>query len=110
MAAIAVNPHLSIRQINRDSDINRSSISRILRNNRMHPYHISLHQELTGNDFIQRVNFYNWMQEKLAQDDTFLSKIFFSDEATFNNIGVVNRHNMHYWSPVNPRWIQTMQF
>lgn len=109
-AAVAVNPHLSTRQISRDSGISKSSVSRILRNNRMHPYHIPLHQELTGNDFIQRVNFCNWMQEKLAQDDTFLSKILFSDEATFNNIGAVNRYNMHFWSPVNPRWIQTVQY
>ncbi|CAL1688642.1 unnamed protein product [Lasius platythorax] len=110
LAAVAVNPHLSTRQISRDSGISKSSVSRILRNNRMHPYHISLHQELTGNDFIQRVNFCNWMQEKLAQDDTFLSKILFSDEATFSNIGAVNRHNMHFWSSVNPRWIQTVQY
>jgi len=65
---------------------------------------------MTRNDFIQRINFCNWMQEKLTQDDAFLSKILFSNEAAFNNIGTVNRHNMHYWSPVNSRWMQTVQF
>jgi len=72
LVAIAVNPYLSTRQFARDSGISRASISRILRNNRMHPCHIFLHQEMTGNDFIQRVNFCNWMQEKLTQDDAFL--------------------------------------
>jgi len=61
LAAIAVNSHLSARQLARDNDISRSSISRILCNNRMYLYHISLHQEMTGNDFIQRINFCNWM-------------------------------------------------
>ena len=66
----------------------------------MHPYHISLHQET--------ILFREWIfdrQEKSIQDDVFLSKIIFS-EATFNNIGAVNRHNVNYWSPINSRWMQ----
>jgi len=38
LTAIAVNSHLSIIQLAKDSGISRSSISRILRNNRMHPH------------------------------------------------------------------------
>ena len=102
MATIAVNPHLSTRQL---SGTNKSSISKILRNNRIHPYHISLHQEVTENNFIQRVNFCNF-KNQLRMMHSY--KKYFFDEATFNNIGAVNRHNMHYWSPVNPRWMQTV--
>jgi len=38
LTVIAVNSHLSTRQLARDSGISGFSISRILRNNRMHPY------------------------------------------------------------------------
>ena len=34
----------------------------------------------------------------------------FSDEANFANTGNVNRHNMHYWSNENPRWMRTVPF
>lgn len=36
----------------------------------------------------------------------FMTKILFTDEATFTNHGQVNVHNMHYWSVENPRWLR----
>ena len=56
-----------------------------------------LHQDLYGNDFLRRVNFYNWIRRKMRTNVSFLSYVLFSDEANFANTGNVNRHNMHYW-------------
>jgi len=33
-----------------------------------------------------------------------VNNIVFSDEATFELTGNVNRHNCWYWSDVNPHW------
>jgi len=30
--------------------------------------------------------------------------ILWTDESSFNNNGIVNRHNSHYWSNNNPNW------
>lgn len=30
--------------------------------------------------------------------------ILWTDESCFNNNGIVNRHNSHYWNAVNPNW------
>ena len=71
---------------------------------------MSLHQDLYGNDFLKRVNFYNWIRRKMRTDVSFLSHVLFSDEAIFANTGNVNRHNMHYWANENPRWMRTVAF
>ena len=55
IAAVNVNPHVSTREISHDSGISQSSVSRILRRHKYHPFHISLHQQLHGDDFQNRV-------------------------------------------------------
>lgn len=106
LAAVAVNPHISTRQLARSSGISQSSILRILHRHKFHPYHVSLHQELHGDDFQNRVDFCNWAEEQINNNRDFVSTILFSDEASFTNRGQVNRHNLHYWAEENPHWIR----
>jgi len=109
LAAVEANPHVSIRDIVRDSGgVSKSSVGRILKQSRYHPYHISLHQELTQNDFNRRVEFCTWLQTKIQHNPDFLTKVLFSDEATFQSTGQLNRHNCHYWSAQNPHWMRTV--
>jgi hypothetical protein len=42
------------------------------------------------------------MMVRIAEDETFLSKICFSDEATFHLSGKVNRHSICVWGSENP--------
>ena len=106
LAAVAVNPHVSSREIARDAGMSQRSVLRILHTHKFHPYHISLHQELHGNDFVDRVRFCTWM---LRHDTPDLSRILFTDEATFTNHGNVNLRNMHYWSVTNPHWLRQVE-
>lgn len=110
VAAAAVNPHVSTRQIEREHGIPKSTANRILRTNRFHPYHIQLVHGLVPNDYPRRLQFCNWMQARIGADPTFVEKVLFSDEATFTNRGGVNRHNMHYYSDVNPHWYRHQEF
>ena len=106
LAAVAVDPQISSRAIARGSGISQRSVIRILHRHKFHPYHISLHQVLHGNDFENRVNFCTWA---LRHDTPHLSCILFTDEATFTNHGQVNLKNMHYWSVDNPRWLRQVE-
>ena len=45
----------------------------------------------------------------MHENDNFLSNALFSDEASFINTGEINRHNMHYWSVENPRWLREVE-
>lgn len=75
---------------------------------RLHPYHVVLHQALTAQDYINRLDFCHWLLQMLKQDIT-LPKILWTDEARFNSDGGVNLHNMHYYSQNNPHWMQEVQ-
>lgn len=107
LAAVHVNPHTSIRQVARDSGVSATTVSRILKANTFHPYHMSVHQELHGTDFQSRLDFCMWAQAQMHANARFFDElVLWSDEATFKSDGQVNRHNMHYWAAVNPQWMQ----
>lgn len=77
-----------------------------MRRQHQHPYHIHLHQALTQEDYNRRLEFCRWALQRYEEDEMFFSKILWSDEATFHNNSHVNRHNLHYWSDQNPRWLR----
>lgn len=107
LAAIEMNPHMSCRQLARERGISASSVVRILHLYKLHPYHISLHQELTADDHHRRLEYCHWAQTKLqATPDFFSSYVLWTDEARFTSDGQVNIHNAHYWSVNNPHWIR----
>lgn len=110
LAMVAIDPHISTREIQRRLGIPRSTASRILRNYHFHPYHITLTQALTDDDTHLRVAFCLWAQRKIRISPDFFLYVLFSDEATFHNTGQLNRHNCHYWSVENPHWHRQVDF
>lgn len=100
-----MNPHISQRQFSRDLNVSPATVNRILRGNHIHPYHISLNQELPDNDKVLRVTFCRWAVAQI-QLNPFFSRVMFSDEAAFESNGILNRHNSHYYSDINPHWIR----
>jgi hypothetical protein len=104
VAAIQMDPHTSTRKIQYQHGVPKSTANRILRNYKLHPYHITLTQALKNEDFIRRVRFCNWAENQIIRDPLFFRYMLFSDEATFNKSGGVNRHNCHYYSEGNPHW------
>ena len=80
LAFVALNPHASIRQMEKKSGISQRAVLRILHQHKFHP------------------------------DVSFLIHVLFSDKANFANTGNVNRHNMPYWENENFRWMRTVPF
>lgn len=104
LGMVHLNPNISTRQIERELGIPQSTASRLLRSVQYHPYHITLVQELSKADCVLRIQFCRWALGMLDQNPHFFWDVCFSDEATFHSNGSLNRHNSHYWSPVNPHW------
>lgn len=104
LAMVHLNPHISTREIQRQSGIPMATAWRILRSQRYHPYHITLTQDVTPVDMRLRLQFCQWARQMIANDPNFFRYVVFSDEAKFKNNGELNRHNCHYWSDVNPHW------
>uniref|UniRef100_A0A1B6LRF1 DUF4817 domain-containing protein n=1 Tax=Graphocephala atropunctata TaxID=36148 RepID=A0A1B6LRF1_9HEMI len=108
LAAALQNPQDSSRRIAVDSGSSQATVLRILHENKMHPYKISLHQELSEDDYLQRMNFCFWARERMNEDPDFFNDVLWCDEATFRSNGEVNRHNMRYWSYENPHWMRAV--
>lgn len=106
LAAAAHNPNVSSRQIARETRLSKTSILRIFKKHKYHPYHVSLHQELHGDDFRNRVEFCRWALHQIKNNRRFIASVFFTDESTFTNRGPINLQNMHYWAPENPHWLR----
>lgn len=98
--SVRENPTQSIRKRSSTINIPRSTLQRILKNDKkFHPYKIQLVQELKDTDPTNRLNFVNEMMNRF----TSFNNVLFSDEAHFHMNGHVNRQNSRYWSSVNPR-------
>ena len=67
----------------------------------MKPYRLQLVQALRVGDRRKRTDFC----DMLLEDNTFLPRMIFSDEATFHLSGKVSRHNVHIWGLENPHEI-----
>lgn len=108
LARVRVDPQISIRQLETETNISYSSIQRILKDNKFHPFKIHLHQGLLPRDYQNRINLVAWLV--VAQDRGILQRIMWSDESRFHNNCIVNRHNCHYWSQENPHWLREHRF
>lgn len=103
-AVIANDPHISVRQIETQHGVPKSTVNRILKNFKFHPYHVHLTHGLEMGDFQRRLNFCRWAHNRMRQDPFFFDKFLFTDEAKFDNMGGVNLHNAHYYAQENPHW------
>lgn len=106
LAMAHLNPQISIRQIERQTGMPKSTVGRIFKKVKYYAYHITLTQALTPADCVARVQFCQWALNRIHQDADFFQYVLFSNEATFRNDGHLNRHNCHYWSEVNPHWFR----
>lgn len=100
------NPHESTRHAAQQHGIDQKSVWKVLKNNNFHPFKVKLVQELNEDDPDRRNEFSETMMERISLDQQFLRNIVFSDEATFQLNGTINRYNCRYWSDANPYWIE----
>jgi len=106
LLTVTDNPHTSVSRAAQANDISATSVRRILKKHHYHPYKIHLVQELSEDDYDRRVEFCDTMMTRLADNHQFFNWICFSDEATFELNGSVNRQNMRYWADENPHWMR----
>ncbi|PNF43976.1 hypothetical protein B7P43_G00908, partial [Cryptotermes secundus] len=87
----------------RELGLSQTTVWGVLRHQLVYkPYHLQLVQALRTNDKVKRVEFCDRMLKSML-DKLFLPRVIFSDEATFQLSGKVNRHNVRIWGLQNPR-------
>lgn len=106
LLTIEENANTSSRRVSQQIGISQGSIIKILHLHHFHPYKMKLVQELSDDDFDRRLEFCEGMMARCDNANRFLFWTCFSDEATFQLSGQVNRHNMRYWATDNPYWMR----
>ncbi|KAJ4439097.1 hypothetical protein ANN_15054 [Periplaneta americana] len=81
------SPRKSIRQASVQLNIPPTTVHTVLHKRlRLRAYKLQLHQMITPNDKLERKRFAETMLDKVDDDDTFLTRVCFSDEATFHTV------------------------
>jgi len=83
-------PNTSTRKVATENKISQSSVCNIFKKHRFHPYKMLYVQELIHENFDRRIEFFELIE---ARGNDFVNNIVFSDEASFELHGNVNRQN-----------------
>lgn len=104
------SPRKSTRRASLELGIPQSTIVKVLNKRlKLHAYKIQLLHNIKEDDKPRRYNFAVEILNKVEEDNDFLRKVIFSDEATFHVNGVVNRHNCRIWGSENPHVVQEVE-
>ena len=103
LAHVAANPGGSTSRISSAEGVHRSTVWRLLHEDRLYPYHLQRVQGLKPEDLPRRVTFCHWCLEQCVQHPQFLWKLLFTNEAMFTRDGNFNIHNVHIWAHANPQ-------
>lgn len=96
------HPHSSVRIAASEMNVPRTTVWRILRRNKMHPFSIHGLQGQESTDYQRRLDFCNWALNKEDAKPSFLKNIIWTDECCFKQDGCINPQNEHFWSDTNP--------
>ena len=100
--ALQQSPLKSARRLSKEIGIPRSSLQKILCTNGYKPYRPQLIHGLLEDDSDRRMEMCTTFIAKQLDDDQFMRNIIWTDEATFNLNGILNRHNCVYYDTTNP--------
>lgn len=108
--AIEEDPSNSTRKIAVQLEVSPKTVWKVLKRNLLYPYHIQRVQALLPRDFHPRLMFCRWLSHRIAQNNNFLPKVLFTDEANFSRNAIMNFHNDHFWADENPHVIRETHF
>ena len=97
------NPTLSLRKAVSATDIARSSLYRIVRSDlKLKPFRSSSMHAIHNDDAQKRLEFCRWFLSEVDEDEGFLDRVMWTDEACFKINGRHNRKNVVHWSTNKP--------
>ena len=96
--AFSRSPMKSIRTAARQLELPPTTVHKVLHKKlRLYAYKVQMLQRLQPNDKPKRKEFADNMLHRISEDEEFLKRICFSDEATFHVSGKLNKHNVRIW-------------
>lgn len=102
LAEFADCPTTSQRRVSQQVGVSQSSVNKVLKEEGVKPFKFIRVQQLQNDDQPKRLQFCESVLEKQTNDQNFISKFVFSDEACFHLNGSVNSHNTFIYNRENP--------
>jgi len=101
--AFQSSPGKSTRCASNELRVPQSTVVKILHKRlKLYAYKVQIVQSLQPDDGPRRASFATEIMHRIDEDNDYLKRVCFSDEATFHTSGVVNRHNVRIWGSENP--------
>lgn len=97
------NPLQSVCVVSAKCDLPTTSVHRVMKAKKFHPYKSSKQHEITGEDPEKRLCFCEKVGELMTVDPNFLRHVCFTDESTFTLKGYDNNQNYRHWATTNSR-------
>lgn len=92
-------PQSSTRRAGRLFHMSHTSVHKILKKNKMHPYSYQKVQALLSpTDYERRLTYCQWALERCAENPRFTGNVIWSDESLFSRNGMWNRRICHHWA------------
>ena len=100
---VGQTPKVSVRRLASRVGLSKSSTHRILKRDlNLSAFKFKVSQKLSSADFEQREEFCKWFLQQCTNSPSFLSCVWWSDEAHFHLNGQVNRQNYRFWAERPP--------
>lgn len=93
LAHTEYDPHSTLRSLSMATGVSTGSVWNILSKYRYHPYKMQILHKLKEDDYPHRLNFCNSFLNFTRQDQSFPSKILWTDESLFSLNGWINKQN-----------------
>lgn len=106
------NPRTSTRCIGEEMGVSHVLVHKVLKAERMHPYHFTRVQKLLPRDYAPRLSFSRKLLNRIVVEPNFLRRVLWTDECTFTQDEFFNFHNYHHYGEENPflTWDGDSQF
>ena len=102
------SPRKSLRRRSSEVGLAKSTVQGIMKQDlNLYPYKLEIKQTLTDKDKEKRFQMSTWFNEMMENDEHWVGKIWFSDEAYFHLDGSVNRQNCRIWGTGPPNFVTT---
>ncbi|KAJ1531324.1 hypothetical protein ONE63_000008 [Megalurothrips usitatus] len=107
LAQVDDNPHTSTRKIAANVGCSHGTVMHVLNEQLLHPFKLVQVQDPGPDDFPLRLQYCQWMRDRVGEVPRFLGLVASTDEKGFSREGTFNAHNNHYWAEENPHALHT---
>ena len=86
------SPQKCTKECARETGISRTTVRHIIKTAKLKVFNPKLPHALNEDDPDRRTQYYEWFRNMVQEDEAFVGKVVWSDEAQFKLNGAVNQH------------------